>query len=308
MNENLGYFNYMNLSDYVNKKNIRGASLRYLKELVDMGTSMFMYEDLPFPLTSQIIEMALMFNTHLCFYQNDAFGPEPMLCRYIPNGQMNKYWKPTKVTVMALNGEHIADEVNYTDIILARDNVLDIPLFIVLDDFIEKIQHMEDTLDVNMQLLKMPMIFTCDKKQTATYKQLFKSIKNCEPFVLAASDFNADAKSIPISLPVSPKDIYEIYDKYRNMAREALGISATIEKAQRVQAAEVEAQNDYVNFVYNERKEQRMEFIKLLNDKYGYNIKLVEAYDQFKREDAELNAQKQVIIDNAKENGGGTNE
>lgn len=305
------YYDFMNLSHYIEKKKLSGMSIRYLKEFVDLGTSMFTVEGLPEPFTPEILETALMFRNHLCWYQNDAFGDNPMLCQYLPTGEFDMSTKPTKVNIITLMGVTVATNVPYSDIILVKDNRLDIPLFLILDELITRISHIEDTLDVNMQLLRMPMIFTCDKKSVTQYKQLFKAIQNCDPFVLSSNEFAKDStQSIPINLPAQPKDIYEIFDKYRNLAKEQLGISATIEKASRVQAAEVEAQNDYVNFVYNERKKERELWIKEYNKRYNGQLKLTESYDEFKRDDAELNAQKQVIINNAtgeNDNGGVNN-
>lgn len=305
---NEAYYDFMNLSNYIDKKKLQGYSLRYLKEFVDIGTSMFVEENLPKNITSEIIENALMFRNRLCWYQNDGFGEEPILCQYVSEGNFDIYCKPKYVTIMSLMGVTLALNVKYEDIILVRDNVLDIPPFLILDDIINRIKHIEDTLDVNMQLLRMPMIFSCDKKSVTQYKQLFKAIENCEPFVLANNDFAKDStNSIPINLPVLPKDIYEIYDKYRNLGKESIGISATIEKASRVQAAEVEAQNDYVNFVYEERRKQRELWINEYNKRYNGNIKLVESYDMFKRQDAELQAQKQIIINEGTEESGDNN-
>lgn len=305
---NEAYYDFMNLSNYIDKKKLQGYSLRYLKEFVDIGTSMFVEENLPKNITSEIIENALMFRNRLCWYQNDGFGEEPILCQYVSEGNFDIYCKPKYVTIMSLMGVTLALNVKYEDIILVRDNVLDIPPFLILDDIINRIKHIEDTLDVNMQLLRMPMIFSCDKKSVTQYKQLFKAIENCEPFVLANNDFAKDStNSIPINLPVLPKDIYEIYDKYRNLGKESIGISATIEKASRVQAAEVEAQNDYVNFVYEERRKQRELWINEYNKRYNANIKLVESYDNFKRQDAELQAQKQIIINEGTEESGDNN-
>lgn len=290
---------FMNLQDYLDKKNVEGFNLRYLRELVDVATSMFSYEGLDGELTSQIIEMALMFNHNLCFYQTDGLGPEPILCRYVPNGQFDKYRKPTQVDLYTFNGQCIATGVDFSEIILVRDNRMDIPQYLVLDDLMMRMKHIEDTLDVNIQLLRLPLIFRCDKKQMNSYKQLFKSIENCQPFVIANTNFAQDVEGINIPMPVSPEEIFSLFDKYKDLARESFGIASTIQKASRVQAAEVQAQNDYVNFVYQERKSERELWIKLYNKKYNKNITLVENYELFSISDAHLEAVKQISIDTA---------
>lgn len=290
------YYNFMNLQEYLEKKNIKGMTMRYAKEIVDISCSQFKYKNLPDKLTSQIIENSLMFNNHLCFYKSSALN-EIVLCRYIPNGKFDIYWKPTKVQLLAMNGELIANNVNYEDIILCRDNILDITPFIVLDEYCQRMKNIENTLDVNISWLKFPRILECDRKQLSGIKTMFSSIKNFEPYVVTNQGALDGLKSIPFDVPVQPMDIYDLYVKYKNMCLSSMGIYSSDQKHERMIVSEAVQQNDYVDFTYNEKKQERLLFIKQLNEKYGTNIELEESYIQFKKEDINLNndGEKDII-------------
>ena len=92
-------------------------------------------------------------------------------------------------------------------------------------------------------------------------------------------------------------DIYDLYVKYKNMCLASMGIYSSDQKHERMIVSEAVQQNDYVDFTYNEKKQERLLFIKQLNEKYGTNIELEESYIQFKKEDINLNndSEKDII-------------
>lgn len=74
-------------------------------------------------------------------------------------------------------------------------------------------------------------------------------------------------------------------DDYKANALASMGIYSADEKKERLITNEVQAQNDYTDYVYQGMVEQRKQFIQGVKDKWGIDIELVELYKQVKQED-----------------------
>lgn len=296
------YYNYTNLEQYCKKVGIEMPNSKYIKwvkDIINTKMGMFSYEGLPNNITSQILEQALIFNSHLCFYNKKALGGW-VLCRWIPNGKFNIYWKPTKVQLLALNGETIETSVPYEDIILVRDNTLDIPPFLTLNTHIDEIITMEKTLDVVTKWLRFPVIIEGDKSEVVALEKLIQKNLDSEAYAIATKNFTDNRfKDIKIDIPVSPKEIFELIEKKRNLALASMGIYATDNKRERQITSEIQAENDYVDFVYSNMYEERKHFVEELN-KRGLKIKLIETYVENKLDDIETERIKTKSIEQEK--------
>lgn len=272
------YYNYYNLQDYLSKNLIKGGDqyVRWLKNIIDIKTSMFSYEGLPDGLTSEIIETALMFNNFLCFYKHPTLGI--VLCRYLYGGDFDIYWKPVKVNLLSLSGKPIAYDVPYKDIVLARDNRMDIIPFVTLNGWIDKITEMEDTMGILVRLVRFPTIMTGSKEQMAMLQQVLRKNANCEGFMIADKGFKDSLEQFNINLPCMPMDMEQLMEKYEHKAYESMGIYDPEEKKERLISNEVSSTNDYTDFVYEDMLYQRQSFVNEVNERYGTSIILKESY------------------------------
>lgn len=297
-------YDYLNLSQLMKRLGLDGhyIKFKYLKGLVNTKISMFKYKNLPGSLTSEILETALMFNNHLCFYKSETFGI--VLCRYLPLGEFDIYWKPTHVDLLALNGKTIATKVPYEDIVLVRDNECDIIPFLWILEFIEVLERVEDTLMKNMLLLQLPIIFTGKKEQINTYKQLIKKTLNIDPFAIADKETIDSLKQFDINLPVKLDEILSVYKNYKNMCLESEGIYGTeTQKKERLLVGEVQSQTEYVDYNYQGFKRIRTDMIDDYEKKFGEKLELVEQYVEFREQDIELQNELNNQFNNQNEGG-----
>ena len=102
MKQNQEYYNFMNLKEFYDKQGIQydDIYMRWIKDIVNTKIGMFTYENLPEGLTSQIVEMCLIFNRNLCWYYDERLE-RVILCRYIFGGDYDLYWKPVNVNLLA---------------------------------------------------------------------------------------------------------------------------------------------------------------------------------------------------------------
>lgn len=276
----MDYCNYNQLAYYLDKQGIADntAFIRWLKDIINTKLGMFMYENLPNGLNTNIVEKALLFNNFLCFY-NDVNLGGLILCHYTCNSNYNMYWIPKTVNLLTLSGVSIKNNVPYEDIIPCRDNALDIIPFITLNSWLEKIIDIEKTIDSNIRIARFPLILKGSKQESTQLKQLIKKMYQCDSIVIASSDIANRLESNDIKLPVTVDTLYALLTNYKNQALASIGIYGVVNKKERLVTEEMESQQEYIDFVYQEMVEQRKEFINKINSKWGYNIKLKEIYD-----------------------------
>lgn len=287
-NADIEFFNFMNMDDTFKRYGLTlaGDELRYIKDIIATKVSMFQYDGLPEGLTSEILERALMFTNFLCFYKSDEYGL--ILAKYRSNSVYNLYWKPLTVNIQALNGTPIAYNVPYEDIVLVRDNSLDIPPFLTTRHWIDRIMDKEKTLDCLIKWGRVPAILTGDKEQTAALKQVIKKAIDADPFAIGSKNFKDHLEQFDVTLPLDITKVYELMDKYHNMALASIGIYSVDVKRERIVTSEIMANNDYVDFVYTAMYDERKRFVEECNSRFGTNIKLREIYVENQEDNIKL--------------------
>ena len=124
-------------------------------------------------------------------------------------------------------------------------------------------------------------------------KQVAKQLGNDNPFISGDDSLLDAVKGFNIDVPVSPLDIYELKQKYRNECLSSMGIYSVEEKRERIVTQELVNQNDYTDFVYQDRKMNRAEWVEKLNAADpSLQIELVEVYDINVKETAREEAYK----------------
>ena len=300
MEDGLWYYNFLNTSQFLKERMIKDGlpigGFRYIKDIIDMRVGMFSYDNLPEGLTSEILETALMFCNKLCFYYSEGLG-KWVLARFLPHGDYNEYMKPKFVSVMSLSGSYTFDDiVPYEDIILVKDNRMDIIPFLYINEYIQKISEIENTMSKVMKICSLPLAIVGNKKQATALKLTAKKMGNDDPFIVGDNEITDEVKSFNIEVPVAPLEFYTLRHKYINEARASLGIYSVDEKRERIVTQELLNLNDYSDTVYQESVNERKEWIKKLNEK-GLNVVFKETYNQvFKQSVIEA---KELAIANA---------
>lgn len=270
-------------------KNVPYVQLRYLNDIVGTKISMFKYENLPDNLTSNILELALTFRHNLCFYYISALD-KWTLCAWVSNSQFNEYYRPTNVSLFALNGEHLLDSVPYEDLILVRDNPMDIPPFLTIMEYLNKITELENDMMVLCDHASLPLVLKGNKRQATALKQQAKAFGHKNSFIVTDEMGSETLESYDIKLSINPLDIYDLKKKYLNECMSSIGIYSVEEKRERIVTQELVNQNDYTDFIYNKQLNERKRFVSELNKISGLNVKLIESYEETFMQGVEENA------------------
>ena len=294
------YYDFMNLNHAVSKALVNGKlpyEIHYVKDIMSTAVSMFKYKNIERirNLTSQIAEIAVMFSNFLCTYKHPALGW--VLCRYVVGSTFNEYLRPKHVNLMALNGQCLATNVPYEDIVLFRDNSMDIIPFICINEYIGKIHRVEETVFKTLAIASLPIALVANKKMANQLKQVAKNLGNSDPFITGDDSLLDVVKGFNIDVPVSPLDIYELKQKYRNECLSSLGIYSVEEKRERIVTQELVNQNDFTDFVYQDRKMERQRWVDEMNRRDpSLQLELVEEYEVNVKENIKDDADKAKAI------------
>lgn len=279
------YYDFMNPNQALSRALLKEGlpfEIHYIKDIASTKISMFKYDGIEKikDLTSEILETSLMFTWNLCFYKYDAIGGW-VLCKFSPSSMLNLYMKPTTVNLTFLNGESIANDVPYKDIIIVRDNSINLIPFIPIVEYIRKMQKIDNSVFKILNVAALPLAFVGNKKTANSLKTIAKEIVGDNPVVVGDDSMVDSLKAFDMDVKVNPLDIYELKTKYKNECLSSIGIYTVEEKKERKIVSEVASQNDFTDFVYQDMKSQREEFIDKLNKADPtLNIKLVESYRQ----------------------------
>ena len=279
INQNQEYYAFMNLNSVLNQALIKNGflnSIHYLKDIASVKVGMFKYkriEKIP-NLTSEILETIILFNNFLCFYEHPQLGI--ILCRYRTVSPFNEYLKPDFVDLLTIKGDTIATSVPYKDIILVRDNSLDIIPFIPMVEYIRKIEQCDTAVFKSLNVACLPLVVAGNKKVVRQAQEVAKKLGSPEAFMLGDDTLLDQVKAFDIDVRINPLDIYELKTKYKNECVSSLGIYTVEQKKERKIVNEVNSQNEYTDSIYMDAKTVRQEFVNKLNEMYGLDIELVE--------------------------------
>ena len=299
------YYDFMNINSAVKQQMIKGglplSYIRYIHDIVNTKISMFKIKNIEKidGLTDQILFTALMFCNNLCFYKRPGLGW--ILCYYVTGSKYTFYYRPEKVNLIAFNGARIAEDVPFEELVLVRDNTMDIIPFLVISDYVGKIIEIENTIFKVLKVASLPLALVGPKKMAAQLKAIAKEMGSDKPFICGDDSLPDTLKGFNINVPVQPLDVYELKQKYRNECLSSLGIYSVEEKRERIVTQELVNQNDYTDYVYQGTKMELERCIKEMNKKdSSLNWSLIEAYEVNVKEGIKEDAMKAGAIEKAK--------
>lgn len=276
------YYEFMHPDHALRMKNLLDSmalpDLRFVDDIIGTASSMFRYENLPEGLTSNILEAALMFRNKLCFVYSYGLGKH-VLGYYVPVGEWDEYYQPTKVEVFTLYGKRSLGVYEWKEIILAKDNPLDIPKIMPILTYLEKIIELEDDVMILSEHASLPLVLTGNKRQATALKQQAKQFGHRHSFIIGDDTIAENVQSYDIKLTINPLDIYDLKNKYKNECLTSLGIYSVEQKRERIVTQELVNQNDYSDFIYWKRLNSRKLMVELLNAA-GENVVLYETYEE----------------------------
>lgn len=252
----------------------------YFDRLKMLAVSMFEWENLPETMNSRFLELTLFDYGIACFVFDDNLGFLNLKCT--PSAELNVYEEAIKYTAYSLNYNKI---YNRDDIILVRNNLLQLPTFRTIELFANRLYEAERTINVNIKTQKTPVLIKCNEKQRLTLKNVYKNYEGNEPVIFGDKDLDiSNFEVLKTDAPFIADKMIEYKKSVWNECLSFLGVNnLETEKKERLIVDEVNANNQMIQLSAETMLLTRQEACKEFNKKYGLNISVnLRNYDDFK--------------------------
>lgn len=255
-----------------------GAVSRYdylLNEFINLAINRFTWENLPFGLTSEQLELLLISKGQLMFFKDNLNGFLILPC--YPTTDINVYGLATEYRVNAENGKY-NNTVNIDNGVIIKNNPLaavDIP---TLQVFAKRIDDVEMTQDVNLFQQCMPKIILGDEDSKLTAKAIIDKIKKFKFVIFGKKSLVNNISTSDVLDTSSPYIIDKLQQQKFDLKNELLtylGINNNNNiKKERMIVDEVNANNEYTSINLDLMFDLREKACKEINEKFDFNIKV----------------------------------
>lgn len=176
-------------------------------------------------------------------------------------------------------GLGISKQLNNENSVLIRANIKCKPPKELVDFYCRKLADIELTKQLRRNAHKTPMTFEVTDNTLLTAKNFFKKIRANEPMIFKnkskVKDADIDVSYIDSGVEYINDKLDDEYNTYVARILTILGIKNYVEdKAERVQSAEVKANDDYIKSSFKVGLEQRQKACERINKMYGLNLSI----------------------------------
>lgn len=244
----------------------------YYEMLEQMACSIYRWENLPDEIDKRFLELTL-FNRGLSVFFFDNDYNKFFATMGAPSGAINMYNNPTKFMAYGSNGFNRM--LNASDCVPIWNNYLRRPDANAMKIYARRLADIDRTIDVNLALQKTPVILQVPESQRLTVQNLIKQWQGNEPIIVGAQGLmdNVDPSFITTEVPYLIDKLLQAKFQIWSEVMTYFGIdNQNVQKAERVQTAEVEANLGQIEASRLIRLNCRREACKQINNKYGLDI------------------------------------
>lgn len=255
-----------------------GAISRYdylLNEFKNLAINRFTWENLPYGLTSEQLELLLISKGQLMFFKDNLNGFLILPC--YPTTDINVYGLATEYRVNAENGKY-DNTVNIDDGVIIKNNPLAVADIPTLEVFAKRIDDVEMTQDVNLFQQCMPKLILADEDSKLTAKNIIDKIKKFKFVIFGKNTLVNNIKTSDVLDTSSPYILDKLQQQKVDLKNELLtylGINNNNNvKKERMIVDEVNANNEYTSINIDLMFDLRKRACDEINSKFGFNIKV----------------------------------
>lgn len=245
----------------------------YYEMLEQMSCSVYRWEGLPPEIDQRFLELTLFNRGLSIFFYDEAEYDAYFATMGAPSGTINMYQNPTSYIAYGSNGFH--RYLKATDCTPIWNNYLRRPDINAMRIYARRLADIDRTIDVNLAEQKMPMFVTCPESQRLTVENLMKQYMGNEPIVIGA-DGMFDPSQMQYLHSGAPFIVDKLLTAKFTIWAEImtyLGIdNQNIQKAERVQTAEIQANSGQIEANRLIRLNCRRMACKEINRKYGLSV------------------------------------
>lgn len=268
----------------------------------------FKWENLPEGIESRHIEEALFNTGQVAFHEDKIYGLLVLPCA--SSGQLNIYGDPVE---FVLTGHGFHKQVKVNDLVRIRNNDTATPSIIHVKYYTEYLSNLETLMDDNLRQQRYPFIITTTKQNEFTMKNLYKKIEDGEDAIFVDERLSQGGdlgiNVLQTGVPFLLDKLQEHKNDVTNELMTWLGLNnANTDKKERMLVDEVNVNNTHILMNLDLEYKNRQKACEEINKKYGLNITVKKAIDEFVEEQQRLSLNNEVKDDKQKSNKNGDDE
>jgi hypothetical protein len=246
----------------------------YLSYLFNISLNMFEYSDMPKSVDTFYLEFIQQTRGLCIIIDDERFGPTALECTI--GGKLNHYYMPTAYRGVDPTGE-LTGVYNAEDVILFKNSPLYAPLLPQLQYYSKQLALASETINVNLDAQWTPYIIQGDKRMLNQFNNFMKKVRSGVRAIFTAKnlDLMSMLQVLPTQAPFVAMDVNDVKQTILRECMTFLGIdNANQDKRERVQSAEVYANNTQIIASRNIWLAERQKAVDAFNQKFGTNVKV----------------------------------
>ena len=246
----------------------------YLSYLFNISLNMFEYSDMPKSVDTFYLEFIQQTRGLCIIIDDERFGPTALECTI--GGKLNHYYMPTAYRGVDPTGE-LTGTYNGEDVILFKNSPLYAPLLPQLQYYAKQLSLASETINVNLDAQWTPYIIQGDKRMLNQFNNFMKKVRAGVRAIFTAKnlDLMSMLQVLPTQAPFVAMDVNDVKQTILRECMTFLGIdNANQDKRERVQSAEVYANNTQIIASRNIWLAERQKAVDAFNQKFGTNVKV----------------------------------
>lgn len=246
--------------------------IKYRDNLMQLGMSMFGWENLPETCNERYIEKTEYFRGATVFFKDPDIGH---LCLpVIFNGPFDIMDEPDRRQAYSRSGYR--RNLTKDDSVIIWNNYLRKPSCLTVNHYARRLADLENAIDVNCKAQKTPVLLRCNENQRLTLINLYKQYEGNYPFIFGEKDLDMKGVSaISTGAPYVADKMFQIKMQVWNEALTELGISnISYQKKERLVSDEVVRNMGGTIASRYSRLEMRRQAVDKINAMFGLNIEV----------------------------------
>lgn len=192
---------------------------------------------------------------------------------YVTQDKVNWYGEVDSWKVMGAGGP--VGNFNIDNSVMMLNNSEKISYFAYTHNQVNRLVDIEGTIDVNVNQLKVPIVFSGTEDSLLTFKNIYKKIVKNEPVIYTDRKVNlqTDFTGIPTNANYHGQELMQLYNDIEGRLLKIAGLKYVhTEKKERLVVDEVNSNDGLSNTFLFSALNERQKAVEKINEMFGLNI------------------------------------
>lgn len=250
--------------------NIIDAFTFFFDRLNEIAISSIEWDGAPKSVDQRFLEINLFEKGMSVFFEDEALGY--LALPTATNGKWNVYNVPTSNRAYASNGYN--KRLDITNSVIIYNDMLRHNSISVCRRFAKRLADLENTIDVNVRVMKTPILITCSENERLSMENLYKEYDGNAPVIYGSKQLNPNALQVlRTDAPYLADKLYDLKVNIWNEALTYLGIpNVSMQKRERMITDEVNRAQGGTMASRNSRLYARQQAAEQISEMFGLDI------------------------------------